>query len=133
MIVVDSSVWIDYFNGNKTVEADYLDQILGYEPILVGDLILLEVLQGFRSEADFRAAKSLMEDLPTRQLLNPTRAIVAANNFRSLKKRGATVRKAADVIIGSYCIAEGLPLLFSDRDFAPMVKHLGLQSAMNDA
>jgi predicted nucleic acid-binding protein len=131
MILVDSSVWIDYFNGTISPETDLLNLKLGEEPIAAGDLILSEVLQGFRSDSDYRIARSLMSALPTYQLLNPELAITAADRYRSLRKLGITVRKTSDIIIGSYCIDKQLPLLFSDRDFDPMVQHLGLQSALN--
>ena len=131
MILVDSSVWIDYFNGTINPETDLLDLTLGVEPVAAGDLILTEVLQGFRSDSDYRTARSLMSALPTYQLLNPELAIAAADHYRHLRKLGITVRKTTDIIIGSYCIDRKLPLLFSDRDFDPMVQHLGLQSALN--
>jgi predicted nucleic acid-binding protein len=131
MILVDSSVWIDYFNGTISPETDFLNLTLGVEPIAAGDLILTEVLQGFRSDADYRTARSLMSALPTYQLLNAELAVRAADRYRQLRKLGITVRKTADIIIGSYCIDKRLPLLFSDRDFDPMVQHLGLQSALN--
>ena len=131
MILVDTSVWIDYFNGAATPEADYLDETLGQEPIAIGDLILTEVLQGFRSARDYRLARSLLTELPVHPLLDERRAIAAADRYRSLRRRGITIRKTSDVIIGSYCIEERLPLLFADRDFGPMVRHLGLRDAMS--
>jgi predicted nucleic acid-binding protein len=132
MILVDSSVWGDYFNGQSSVETDYLDGRLGREPIAVGDLILAEVLQGFRDDRDFARARDLFGALSVHRLLDPDRAVRAASNYRSLRKLGATVRKTADVIIGTWCIETGTPLLFSDRDFHPMTIHLGLRSALQD-
>ena len=130
MILVDSSVWIDFFNGNDTPETERLDELLGVEPIAIGDIIATEVLQGFREEADYRAAKSIIADLTMLELLGSERAIRAADVFRSLRKQGITVRKTIDVIIGAFCIDEKLPLLYSDRDFDPMVSKLGLRSAL---
>jgi len=130
MILVDSSVWADYFNGRATRETDYLDTLLGTEPIAIGDLILAEVLQGFRSDADFAAAKELMACLTLYDLLGATLALKVAENYRALRKRGVTVRKTADTIIATFCIDRGVPLLYSDRDFDPFVKYLGLKPAL---
>jgi len=130
MILVDSSVWVDYFNGCTTRETDYLDTLLGTEPVAIGDLILAEVLQGFRSDADFAAAKELMACLTLYDLLGATLALKVAENYRALRKRGVTVRKTADTIIATFCIDRGIPLLYSDRDFDPFVKYLGLKLAL---
>lgn len=129
MIVVDSSVWIDYFCGNDTKEVDALDQILGFRPVAVGDLILTEVLQGFRHDKDYRTAKGLFEDVTILEMLGKDMAIKSAENFRTLRKKGITVRKTADVIIATFCIENQLPLLFSDKDFKPFVRHLDLVEA----
>lgn len=126
MILVDSSVWIDYFCGRDTRQTERLDQLLGVKPVAVGDLVLTEVLQGFRRDRDYRIARSLMEELTVLPMLGHDMAVNSAENFRRLRRKGVTVRKTADVIIASYCIAQGLPLLFSDRDFEPFVEHLGL-------
>ena len=131
MILVDSSVWIDYFSGNDSAVADFLDRILGNRAVAIGDLILTEVLQGFRHEKDYKVAKSLLEELPVFELLGKKMAIKSANNFRKLRKKGITIRKTADVIIGSYCVEYNLPLLFSDKDFQPFVEHLGLRNAVH--
>lgn len=130
MILVDSSVWIDYFNGIHSPETDHLDALLGREIAAIGDVILLEVLQGFRTNAEVAAARRAMSSLPQFDLLGRDRAHRAADRYRALRRAGVTVRKTIDVIIGSFCIDEGLPLLFSDRDFLPMVRHLGLVSVL---
>ena len=130
MILVDSSVWIDYFNGTRSPETDRLDALLGNEVAATGDLILLEVLQGFRTEADLAAARRAMSNLPYFDLLGRERAHRAAGRYRELRKAGVTVRKTIDVVIGSFCIDAGIPLLFSDRNFLPMVEHLGLVSVI---
>lgn len=127
MILVDSSVWVDYFNGRATPHTDHLDASLGVEPVAIGDLILAEVLQGFRNDRDFRVAKSLLTSLTVYQMLDAARAVQVADNYRLLRKKGMTVRKTTDAIIATFCIANNLPLLFSDRDFEPFVKHLGLK------
>jgi predicted nucleic acid-binding protein len=129
VIVVDSSVWIDYFNGVGSPQVERLDRNLGTELIVVGDLVLAEVLQGFRSDADFAAARSALEAFDIVPMLGYDLAIRTAENYRTLRGKGVTVRKTIDMIIGTYCIERGLPLLFSDRDFQPLVDHLGLQVA----
>ena len=126
MIVVDSSVWIDYFSGTTSKQTDTLDKILGQEPVAIGDLILTEVLQGFRQDKDYNTAKLLFDELTVFDMLGKNMAIKSAKNFRTLRKKGITIRKTADAIIASFCIDRKLPLLFSDKDFKPFVKHLGL-------
>jgi predicted nucleic acid-binding protein len=130
MILVDSSVWIDYFRGGATAQTDRLDALLGVEPVAVGDLILTEVLQGFARERDFNRARSLMASLMTVDLVGHEIALAAARNFRQLRTRGVTVRKTVDTLIATCCIENSWPLLYSDRDFDPFVKHLGLRSAL---
>jgi len=127
MIVVDSSVWIDYFNGNITKQTNLLDTLLGNELIVIGDLILTEVLQGFQQERDFNKARKLLDSLVFKEMLGKELAIKSAKNYRRLRRRGVTVRKTIDVIIATFCIANNLPLLHSDRDFRPMEKHLSLK------
>jgi hypothetical protein len=129
VIIVDTSVWIDYFNGRRTPETEGLDALLGREPVGIGDLILMEVLRGFRTDADFRRARHALLTLDVFDMLGARRALRCAEHFRALRKRGVTVRRSTDVVIASYCIDEGYPLLFSDRDLEPFVRHLGLQSA----
>jgi len=129
LILVDSSVWIDYFLGNASEQTDVLHDTLGVRPVAIGDLILTEVLQGFRRDKDYETAKALFDDLTVFPLLGKAMALKSADNFRALRKKGITVRKTADVIIASFCIDRRLPLLFSDKDFKPFVKHLGLIAA----
>lgn len=129
MILVDTSVWIDYFNGHATPETERLDAFLGVEPIGIGDLILAETLQGFRSDRDFQTARELLTSLSLFEMLGVENALQSAQHYRFLRKRGVTVRKTADVIIATFCIAQDHALLFSDRDFQPFVEHLGLRSA----
>jgi predicted nucleic acid-binding protein len=128
MILVDSSVWIDFFNGRSTTHVDKLDDVLGREPIAVGDLILTEVLQGFRHDKDYGVAKKLLTQLTVFELAGECIAIKSAENFRALRKKGVTVRKTIDVLIATFCVEQGHCLLFSDQDFAPFVEHLGLLS-----
>lgn len=130
MILVDSSVWIDYFRGKVTPQADRLDALLGSEPLAIGDLILTEVLQGFDSERDFDRAQKLLARLEVMDLGGREIAIQAARNFRTLRRRGVTVGKTIDMLIATRCIESGLALLYSDRDFDPFVEHLGLGNAM---
>ena len=128
MIMVDSSVWIDYFNGTRTTASTFLDDALGTQYLVIGDLILTEVLQGFKSDKDFNKARSLMAAFEVHNLMSEHLAVQSAKNFRFLRKRGLTVRKTIDVIIATYCIDKDIPLLHSDRDFQPFAKHLKLRS-----
>ncbi|PZU98696.1 MAG: VapC toxin family PIN domain ribonuclease [Leptolyngbya sp.] len=130
MILVDSSVWIDYFNGQNTPQVELLDQLLSTQPLAIGDIILTEVLQGFRQDTDYITAKQILTSLTIFQLINPDLAINSADNFRTLRKRGITVRKTVDVIIATFCIEAKHALLFSDRDFIPFVEHLGLDAVL---
>ena len=127
MIVVDSSVWIDYFNGKITKQTNLLDSFLGNELVVIGDLIMTEVLQGFQSDKDFKKARQLLGSLIFKEMLGKDLAIKSAENYRRLRKKGVTVRKTIDVIIATFCIFSDLPLLHSDRDFNPMEKHLNLK------
>ncbi len=133
MILVDSSVWIDFFRGTSTPESDKLDAVLGVEPIIVGDLILTEVLQGFTADRDFRIARKLLSSLDVVVLGGQEIAIQAARNYRTLRARGVTIRKTIDTIIATRCIQSRLPLLYSDRDFDPFVDHLGLRAVSSRA
>jgi len=129
MILVDSSVWIDYFNGVENKETDKLDTTLGFEDIAIGDLILTEVLQGFKVDKEYRVAKDVLTSLTIFEMLGVELAIKSADNFRKLRKKGVTIRKTADVIIATTCMENKIPLLFSDKDFLPFIKHLRLRSA----
>ncbi len=129
MILVDSSVWIDFFRGTATPQTDRLDALLGSEPLAVGDLVLAEVLQGFNSDRDFNQARKLLTSLAVVELGGQHIAIQAARNFRTLRMHGVTVRKTIDTLIATRCIESDFALLFSDRDFEPFVEHLGLRSA----
>jgi predicted nucleic acid-binding protein len=129
VIVVDSSVWIDFFNGVSTPEVERLDGLLGVTPLAIGDLILVEVMQGFRNERDVATARQLFRSLALLPMLGGSNAWKAAENYRQLRRRGITVRKTIDGIIATACIEANLPLLFSDRDFQPYVEHLGLEVA----
>jgi predicted nucleic acid-binding protein len=130
VILVDSSVWVDYFRGALTPETEKLDALLGTELIATGDLILTEVLQGFVNDRDFNQARNLLTSLVIVDLAGRDIAIQAANNFRILRALGITVRKKIDMVIATRCIKSGLTLLYSDRDFDPFVEHLGLRSAL---
>jgi len=130
VILVDSSVWIDYFRGVASPQSEKLDLLLGTEPIATGDLILTEVLQGFVSDRDFNQAKKLLTALVVVDLAGQDIAIKAARNFRALRELGITVRKTIDTVIATRCIDSKLALLYSDRDFDPFVEHLGLKSAL---
>lgn len=128
MILVDSSVWINYFNGVTTWQTDLLDKYLSNVPVIIGDLILTEVLQGFKYDKDYETARKFLGVLPFRQIGGYDVAIQSAKNYRFLRKNGVTVRKTIDVIIATYCIMEGLTLLHDDRDFDSMVSYLSLKT-----
>lgn len=127
MVLVDTSVWVDFFNGVDTAEVSELDGLLGSGRLLIGDLILAELLQGFGREADYRRARNLLADVPYADLVGREVAFAAAGNYRRLRSRGITVRKTIDVIIGTFCIVNGHELLHADRDFDPMEAALGLR------
>ena len=129
MILIDSSVWIDYFRGISTPMSDRLDRLLDTEPLYIGDLILAEVLQGFTAERDFDRALRQLRELALVEIAGDAVAIAAARNYRTLRAQGVTVRKTIDCLIATRCIVDGYALLYSDRDFDPFVQHLGLLSA----
>ena len=126
LILVDSSVWIDYFNGIDKWQTDLLDRLLSQQPVAIGDLILAEVLQGFGSDRDFEKAHAFLKELPFREMVGYDVATNSARNYRALRRAGITVRKTVDVIIATFCIIEKLPLLHDDRDFDPIAVHFPL-------
>jgi predicted nucleic acid-binding protein len=127
LILVDSSVWIDYFRGTVTAQTEKLDGLLGQQPLAIGDLILTEVLQGFAAERDFNKARKMLTSLMVVELGGQEIAIQAARNYRSLRSRGVTARKTIDTVIATRCIESGFDLLHNDRDFDPFARHLGLR------
>jgi len=127
MLLVDSTIWVDYFNGVVTPQTDYLHNVLASQPILVGDLILVEVLQGFRQDADFEKARHMLGKFTQANLVSPTLAVQAARNYRSLRQKGVTVRKTIDSLIATYCIENDYDLLHNDSDFDGYEEHLGLR------
>ena len=127
MILVDSSVWIDYFNGTMTPQTEKLYRLLDHELLAIGDLILTEVLQGFDNERDFNDARRMLTSLTVVELGGREIAIQSAKNFRALRRLGVTVRKTIDTVIATRCIESGYELLHNDRDFDPFAKHLGLR------
>ncbi|MDP1026920.1 PIN domain nuclease [Sphingomonas sp. KR1UV-12] len=131
MIVVDSSVWIDFFRAVRSPQTELLDEALGADRVMIGDLIMVEVLQGFANEATARRAHArLMLAIPL-TVGDLEVAALAARHYRFLRGRGITPRKTIDTLIATRCIVDGLPLLYSDRDFEPFVQHLGLRSALD--
>jgi hypothetical protein len=126
MLVVDSTVWVDYFNGVKNQQTDYLYQIANKTPILIGELILAEVLQGFRDDMDFETARRIFGKFMQVEMVNPGLAVQSARNYRLLRQKGVTVRKTIDSLIATYCIENEHDLLHNDNDFDGYEKHLGL-------
>lgn len=129
MILVDSSVWIDYFRAADTPQVAMLDSLLGRSPLAVGDLIAAEVLQGVRNEREFRLVRRVLDSFTHIDLVGYDLAVRASENFRHLRGQGITVRKTVDTLIATRCIEDGLTLLHSDREFLPFVQHLGLREA----
>ncbi len=129
MILVDSSVWIDYFRHLRTPETEHLDASLGTDIVAIGDLMLIDVLQGFTRDGEFDIALRLMSAVPVIDIVGRDIAVQAARNFRHLRALGVTIRKPIDTLIATRCIEDGCALLFSDRDFEPFVDYLGLRRA----
>jgi predicted nucleic acid-binding protein len=127
MLVIDSTVWIAYFNGLETLQTDYLHNMLDKTPILIGDLILAEVLQGFRDDSDFEKARRALGKYIQVEMVSPALALQSARNYRLLRRKGLTVRKTIDGFIATYCIENEHDLLHNDSDFDGYEKHLGLR------
>jgi predicted nucleic acid-binding protein len=126
VIVVDSTVWIDFLNGKVVPHVQQLRALLGSQEIIVGDLMLCEILQGVESENATRDVERLMRRFNIVPMVGDAIAVAAARNYRSLRALGITIRKTIDLLIGTWCIENRYPLLHNDRDFRPMVVHLGL-------
>ena len=126
MILADSSVWIDFLGKALTPKVDQLDAMLGRERVVMGDLVLTEILQGYRSDREFEIIRKSLSALETISLITPSLAVKSARNYRSLRIHGITVRKTIDCLIATWCIENNVPLLHSDKDFNPFEKHLGL-------
>jgi predicted nucleic acid-binding protein len=127
MIVADSSVWISLFRQDALDVASRLRSLIPQGVVLVGDIILLEVLQGARDHHQARWIEQNFRDFPVVTMLSPALAIKAAANYRDLRERGVTMSKAPNLIIGTYCIEHGYSLLQRDKDYLPMAEHLGLK------
>ncbi|MEI9850584.1 MAG: PIN domain nuclease [Sphingomonas sp.] len=131
MILADTSVWIGFFRGSQSHEVDFLADLIERGRIVIGDLILTEMLQGCDTDREFREVRRVMRAFPVIEISDAGIAVQAARNYRKLRARGFTVRKTIDTLIATRCIEEDMPLLYSDRDFDPFVRHLGLRSATN--
>jgi predicted nucleic acid-binding protein len=127
MILADTSVWIDYFNGTENKQTESLDRILSEQSVIVGDIILTEILQGFDSNKEFNLAKQALDPLDCVQLGGKSLAIKAASNFRFLRSKGITIRKTVDMLVASWCIEHELELLHNDKDFDQIATQLPLQ------
>ena len=126
MILVDTSVWIAHLRGLQTQATAKLEASATQEPLLIGDLILLEVLQGARDEAHAARIEQGLRQYVIVPLLGADLAPRVARNYRMLRDLGVTIRKTADLIIGTFCIQHDHRLLHDDRDFSLMEQHLGL-------
>lgn len=127
MILVDSSVWIDFFRNTPTAPAEWLDRNLGSERLVIGDLILTEVLQGFKDDRGFNEAMRMLGTLEKIEVAGFAVAMDAARHYRKLRSLGVTLRGTVDVLIATRCVASGLRLLHDDRDFDAFEKHIGLR------
>ena len=132
MILVDTSVWIDYFNGRESRKTNTLDTALASDTVAIGDIIFLEILQGFKHDKDYNRAKKTLSILGQYEMLGRNMVTKCADNYRTLRKKGITIRKTTDIIIATFCIDNKLPLLYSDRDFAPFTKYLNLISVSEE-
>jgi len=132
VILVDSSVWIDYFRSADTPQVALLDSLLGRSPIAVGDLIAAEVLQGVRDEREFKLVKKTLEAFEHVDLVGYDLAVKASENYQALRAMGITIRKTIDTLIATRCIEDGVTLLHADKDFLPFSEHLGLKAAFAD-
>lgn len=128
MTLIDTSVWIDFLNGHQTPQTSSLLQLMDAGEVLLGDLIVTEVFQGIRHKKDLSRANELFSLYPCVSLASCESALTAAQHYRKLRKRGATVRKTMDILIASYCIEQKIPLLFADRDFLPLAEYCGLKA-----
>jgi predicted nucleic acid-binding protein len=129
VILVDSSVWIDHLRNTITAPVSHLRALISREELLVGDLILCEVLQGLRTDAEVRLVEDALREFEVVALVDAELAVKAAENYRLLRRRGITISKTIDLLIGTYCIERRHALLHSDHDFEPMERFLGLQTA----
>jgi hypothetical protein len=127
MILADTSIWIDYFNGLVSQETDLLDSALSDGTIAMGDLIFLEILQGFRNDKEFNRAKRTLATLDQCELFGTHMVDKCAYNYRFLRKKGITIRKTIDLIIATFCLENKIRLLFSDKDYVPFVDFLNLK------
>ncbi len=132
MILVDSSVWIDYFRSADTPQVALLESSFGRTRIAVGDLIAAEVLQGVRDDKQFKSVRKVFDTFTRLDLCGYDLALKASENHRVLQSKGITVRKTMDTLIATRCIEDGLTVLHSDRDFAPFAEHLGLREACSE-
>jgi predicted nucleic acid-binding protein len=127
MLVVDTSVWIDYFNGVENPQTNFLHSVLNTTPILIGDLTLAEVLQGFRYDPDFEKVRRTLGKFMQESMVNPALAVQSARNYRFLRHKGITVRKTIDSLIATFCIENDHQLLHNDSDFDGYEEYLGLR------
>ena len=127
MLVVDTSVWVDYFNGVENPQTNFLHNVLDATPILIGDLILTEILQGFRHDPDFETVRRTLGRFTQANMVDTALAVQSARNYRFLRQKGITVRKTIDSLIATFCIENEYEILHNDNDFNGYEKHLGLR------
>jgi len=127
VVVIDTSAWVEYFREGEPSVAERVDRSLDTEQAAIGDLVYCEVMQGLRRERERREISSLLLSLPRFEMVGFQIAERSAHNYRLLRSRGVTVRKTLDVLIGTFCAENGLPLIHCDRDFDLMAPHIGLE------
>ncbi len=127
MIIVDTTVWVDYLRGTSSPHAEWLDAHLSAERLGLTDLILCEVLQGVGADARFDATRTELQRFEVYETGTIELAVEAATNYRRLRAAGRTVRKTIDCLIATFCLVEGHSLLHNDRDYDPFEMHLGLR------
>jgi predicted nucleic acid-binding protein len=127
MVIVDSTVWIDYLADHQNAHCDWLDRNLGKRRIGLTDLVLTEVLQGYRDDTIFDRIRVQLGKMPILQMSSVELAVASARNYRTLRRGGITIRKTIDCLIATFCIENGHFLLHRDRDFDPFEQHLGLK------
>ena len=127
MVVVDTSVFIDYFRGNENTTTHQLDSLLDTTLLILGDVVALEILQGLKSKKEEKLVQNAFKSLNKKSMLDHQLAVAYADMFRYLRTKGQTIRKSNDLVIAGYCIKNGFPLLQKDRDFEPFAKHFSLE------
>ena len=127
MVIVDTTVWIDYLNGVQTPQTDWLDTEVEKQRLGLTDLILCEILQGVKTDGQATETQRELMKFEVMPMSGIELAVAAAQNYRKLRAKGRTVRKTVDCLIATFCLTNGFTLLHNDRDFDPFEEILGLR------